>query len=385
MVRANSAALRMLSLRYGADVVYSEELIAKRLQNTVRRENLALGTVDFVHEDMNGETIALRTDSALEKRRLVVQIGSGDPESAAKACAKVAHDCIGVDLNMGCPKKFSLTDGMGAALLRDPQRACEILRAMKESLSAHDCAVTCKIRLLPEDDDLSQTADLCLQLQRAGAQAIAVHCRYPGELPEKTKPQRERTRRLFEKLRSEHAAFRDDCALLLNGDFYDHTDIESACSGPGAADGVLLARPALLNPSIFNKKKKILLPRLEMLHDYMATAHKYGAHYKNAKYVVMEMLTKRRHPNEQWAKLQKIDPLPLNVTVSNVARTRSLEDIDTILGYHHHIDDHVITTTKTKLDALSADDRRYDDAYFLKTHDRPTNDEPRAKEPRLTT
>ena len=47
MVRANSTPLRILALDYGADVVYSEELIARRLELCTRKENEELKTIDF--------------------------------------------------------------------------------------------------------------------------------------------------------------------------------------------------------------------------------------------------------------------------------------------------------------------------------------------------
>lgn len=48
MVRANSAALRWACLHFGADVVYSEELLAQRAINCRRLENTAIETIDFV-------------------------------------------------------------------------------------------------------------------------------------------------------------------------------------------------------------------------------------------------------------------------------------------------------------------------------------------------
>jgi tRNA-dihydrouridine synthase len=48
MVRANSAALRWTCLHFGADVVYSEEILAQRASNCKRSENKVLDTVDFV-------------------------------------------------------------------------------------------------------------------------------------------------------------------------------------------------------------------------------------------------------------------------------------------------------------------------------------------------
>ena len=38
MVRVNTAPMRLLALEYGADLVYSEELVAQSLAATTRRE-----------------------------------------------------------------------------------------------------------------------------------------------------------------------------------------------------------------------------------------------------------------------------------------------------------------------------------------------------------
>lgn len=40
--------------------------------------------------------------------RVVVQLGAADAVSALAAASVVARDCRAIDLNMGCPKLFSL-------------------------------------------------------------------------------------------------------------------------------------------------------------------------------------------------------------------------------------------------------------------------------------
>lgn len=40
----------------------------------------------------------------------------------------VERDVAAVDINMGCPKRFSLQGGMGAALLQKPEVAADIIR-----------------------------------------------------------------------------------------------------------------------------------------------------------------------------------------------------------------------------------------------------------------
>lgn len=78
---------------------------------------------------------------------------------------------------MGCPKQFSITGGMGAALLSEPEKIKSILTLLVPNLSI---PVTCKIRLLPDIDD---TIKLCKMIESCGVAAIAVHGRTKTERP----------------------------------------------------------------------------------------------------------------------------------------------------------------------------------------------------------
>lgn len=66
----------------------------------------------------------------LEKSRLIFQLGSASPELAVEAAKIIAGDVAGVGLNCGCPKPFSLSGGMGAALLREPQKINSVRRLL---------------------------------------------------------------------------------------------------------------------------------------------------------------------------------------------------------------------------------------------------------------
>ena len=61
MVRAGALPLRILCLDYGADLVWSEEIIDRKLSLCRRVENGILGTIDYV---LNEKTIIFRTCSA---------------------------------------------------------------------------------------------------------------------------------------------------------------------------------------------------------------------------------------------------------------------------------------------------------------------------------
>ncbi len=81
------------------------------------------GTVDYMNKD--GKAV-FRTLPAIEKSRLVFQMGSASPELALQAAEMVVEDVSGFDLNCGCPKHFSLQGGMGAALLKKPELLCQV-------------------------------------------------------------------------------------------------------------------------------------------------------------------------------------------------------------------------------------------------------------------
>lgn len=105
MVRVGSLPMRLLALRYGADIVYSPEIVDKKLLRSSRRLNPILGTIDYI--DNNGGGLVLRIHPS-EQSKLVLQLGSSDPQLAVEAAKKVMNDVSGIDLNCGCPKSFSI-------------------------------------------------------------------------------------------------------------------------------------------------------------------------------------------------------------------------------------------------------------------------------------
>ena len=143
MVRCGTLPLRLFALESGAHLAYGEELVSMRVENAARVSNERLGSADVVGHDGR---VLFRTLER-ERGRCIFQLGTGDGASALRAAELVARDVAAVDLNMGCPKKFSTSGGMGAALLREPERAEDILKTLRRNLPA-TCGVSCKIRLL---------------------------------------------------------------------------------------------------------------------------------------------------------------------------------------------------------------------------------------------
>ncbi len=79
---------------------------------------------------------------------------------------------------MGCPKEFSIKGGMGAALLKQPEKVKDILTNLVSNTSI---PITCKIRLLPT---IEETISLANIIQNCGVAAVAVHGRTKEERPQ---------------------------------------------------------------------------------------------------------------------------------------------------------------------------------------------------------
>lgn len=107
----------------------------------------------------------------------MLQIGTSDAERAVRVAKIVEKDVDGIDVNMGCPKAFSLKGGMGAALLNQPEKIRQILTGMVRAVKI---PVTCKIRIL---SDLDATLALVRVIESTGVAAFAVHGRRKDERP----------------------------------------------------------------------------------------------------------------------------------------------------------------------------------------------------------
>ncbi|CAM9807321.1 unnamed protein product, partial [Discosporangium mesarthrocarpum] len=344
--------MRTLALRYEADAVFTEEVIDRRVLKSVRTENKALGTVDYVVS--NAKSLPFQTCS-LERGRVVYQIGTGASVHALKAAQHVECDAAAVDINMGCPKKFSMQGGMGAALLKLPEVAADIIGTLRRNLSV---PVSAKIRLL--DDDKS-TVELARRLEKAGVCALTVHCRRLEDEPH-TKAQWERLTPVVDAL---------NIPVVANGDVYSRADI-SAVKDLTGCSSVMLARPALLNCSVFKKGGNIL-PLKEVILQYIRECIRYDSLQQSAKYTVMEMMNKRRHPDHLKSKL-KID-LPVgSPNMAEVCQAKTLKDLATTWGigqeYYQELERR---RSQMELHAIKGDltsapretYHKYDDAYFL--------------------
>jgi tRNA-dihydrouridine synthase 2 len=284
MVRVGTLPFRRLATSYGADIVYSEEIIDKRIMKCTRVEDKKTGLVSFRYvEPRTTKTKkplpVQNTFITFPGENVVFQMGTSNAENALKAARIVEHDVRAIDVNMGCPKHFSVHAGMGCALLINPDNVRSILSTLVENLSI---PVTCKIRLL---DSVEETVALCKVALECKVAALAIHGRRPVDRP-RHKAMPELVKEVFSRLREESELARNT-PLIYNGDVtYNHQMAEF--KERSGADAVMVARGAMWNASVFNPTKMASLR--EVCLAYVAEAEQVDNRFANTKFVLQQML-----------------------------------------------------------------------------------------------
>lgn len=163
------------------------------ISNTSYRKIIKKMGVGLIYAEMvstnaliygNAKTLDLLKMSD-EERPIAQQIFGSDVDTfvkAAKIVEKVMHPDI-IDINMGCPvPKVALRAQAGSALLKNPQKIGEIVKAVVDSVNV---PVTVKIRSGWDENSINaiEVAKIC---EENGAKAITIHARtrkqgYSGE------------------------------------------------------------------------------------------------------------------------------------------------------------------------------------------------------------
>ena len=292
MVRSGELPSRLLALHYGADLVWGPETIDKAMIGTTRRVNPRTSCIEWTRLSSNGqkahervglqkESVIYRVDLQREKGKLIYQIGTSDPELAVQAAKLVAGDVSGIDVNAGCPKPFSTSGGMGAALLRTPDKLAGILEALVEQVgNVWEIGISVKIRLLETPE---MTEALVRRLCKTGITGLTIHCR--------TTPMRPRERAVREQLRmigevcKEHGV-----ACLMNGDVKDR-DQGAALAKEYGVDGGMIATAAEANSSVFRTKAQGgLAPWREVVTEYLKLTMSVENKAGNTKFLLSQLI-----------------------------------------------------------------------------------------------
>ncbi|KAF4446332.1 tRNA-dihydrouridine synthase 2 [Fusarium austroafricanum] len=290
MVRSGELPSRLLALKYGADLVWGPETVDYSMIGTSRRFDEKSKTIEWFRLSSQGqkdpppdakESIIYRMLPEIEKGRLIFQIGTADPDRAVAAARLVAADVAGIDVNAGCPKPFSTSGGMGAALLKTPDKLCAILEALVKHITPEfEIGISVKIRLL---DTAAETEALVRRLCATGITGLTIHCR--------TTPMRPRERAIRGQLRMiAEVCHEYGVACLMNGDV-ENRDQGLQLAKEFGADGAMIAVAAEKNPSCFRSEANGgLAPWEEVVDHYVKTAIDVDNRFGNTKFLLSNMI-----------------------------------------------------------------------------------------------
>lgn len=225
-------AFRELCVEYGATYVVSEMVSSKGLTMCDRKSKKLLSLSE-------------------KERPAAAQIFGSDPKIMAESAVScLEYNPEVIDINMGCPAPKIAGNGGGSALLRNPDLAEEIMRAVKESV---DIPVTVKIRLGWDADSIN-CIEMAQRAQRAGMSAVTLHGRTRQQMYAPLVD-----RRMIAEVKKNI-----DIPLIANGDITDGLSAAQMIEETNC-DYLMVGRGALGRPWVFSQitaylEHEIILP-----------------------------------------------------------------------------------------------------------------------------
>ena len=209
-------AFRSILMLYGPGLIFSEMISDKAICfNNVK-------TLDMTKVYANEHPIAL-------------QLFGDDIDSMVTAAKYLDEqtDCDIIDINMGCPVPKIVKGAGGASLLKDPQRAFAIAKAVVDNVKK---PVTAKIRIGWDKQNIN-AIEMAIGLEKAGISAITVHGRtrsamYSGDVD-------------YDMIRQVKAAV--SIPVIANGDIKTVEDAKKVLEFT-KADAIMIGRGILGRP-----------------------------------------------------------------------------------------------------------------------------------------
>ena len=228
MAGYTNSAFRQICRTYEADVVYSEMASATALNFEGKK------TLNFLKFNKS-------------ESPYVVQLFGNDPKYFCKATKFVSEKVKpdGIDINMGCPAKKVFSNGSGAALMGDIEKARKII---KETLKGTNLPVSIKIRAKVGNVTAYKFVK---KLNDLPISAIMIHGRslsqgFAGEIN-------------YDQIKKVKLLYKNESKLpiiLANGGINTPEDAVKMLRRT-KADGVGIARGALTKPWLFSQTKEL--------------------------------------------------------------------------------------------------------------------------------
>lgn len=179
------------------------------------------------------------------ERPIVAQLFSATPERMEKAaalCAELGFD--GIDINMGCPDKSVEKSGCGAALIKNPPLARELIQAARRGVR-DSIPISVKTRIGYNADSLDAWLP---ELLAEKPDAVTIHARTRKEMSDVPAhwDAVARAVRIRDRLSPE-------TLIVGNGDVMDTADARAKAAQSGC-DGVMLGRAIYGNPWLYSER-----------------------------------------------------------------------------------------------------------------------------------
>ena len=210
--------LRSLVRSYSADALLTTEMISS----------------EFLAQ--NVETDITKSDT--NHHPIVYQICGHKPHLMKFSAQYLSQFADMIDINMGCPVNKVVKGQDGSALMRNPELAADLVRAVKEGT---DKPVSVKFRLGYTQDEMNYV-EFGQKMQDAGAEFITIHARTRAQFYS-GKADWEKIKILKENV---------DIPVFANGDVVS-VDSAIQCLEQSGADGVAIGRGILGDPALIHR------------------------------------------------------------------------------------------------------------------------------------
>ena len=238
-------AFRTVCAQLGANITVTEMVSSRAL----------------VYQDQKSRKLLRKNEGSL----CGAQIFGNDPEIMAQAAvlALEISGCDFLDINMGCPMPKIANSGDGCGLMRTPELAGDIVKAV---VKAVDVPVTVKCRLGWDKGNIN-VLDFTKRMEDSGASMVTVHGRTRAMLYSGVADW-DYIRKVKEQL---------SIPVIANGDI---VDVPSAlrCLKWTGADGIMIGRATFGDPWIFQQVSAGMagqeVPERPILKDRIAVAVK---------------------------------------------------------------------------------------------------------------
>ncbi len=244
MADVTDCAFRQIIAKYGKPDVFWTEFVSADGLCSAGKEKLL---IDLKYSE--------------NERPIVAQIFGSNIENIKKSsalCTELGFD--GIDINMGCPDKSIEKQCAGAALIKNPKLAREIIKAAKEG--GGGLPISVKTRIGYSKNEIENWIP---ELLKEGLSALIVHLRTRKEMSNVP---------AHWDLMPQIIALRDKIApqtlIIGNGDVADTDNGKRKCEETGC-DGVMLGRAIFGNPWLFNE-----IRRWKTLSKFSAPAPFFG-------------------------------------------------------------------------------------------------------------